>query len=302
MTFLSDEARHDAAVAAGALLLLAACAGGSTIDAAPSPFVAECPLPAVAVGYPVAAWSASPSQVDTAYLSAFARASAHRWRVPSRRRDISWKRVSGRVVPPEPRWADDWRPGRGHHAELAVWVDRAGAVLHMELRRPSGDELFDASLHSALDDPLPNSPLLPTFTSSMRPDSILVILSFGETPADSTAASAASAQSARGVARFAVHQAPARLVGGKLQSSGLTVVVAAVGPRPPPPTATVKYDVDVTGKMLPGSVEVLSSSTPQYASYVQEALGRAEFIPAQSNCRPVPVTVLQTIRGGDILP
>lgn len=283
---------HAPLTAATILALASAACGGSGLTGGPSPFVAECPLAAGAVGYPIAARMESSGVADTAYLNAFARAVAYRWRVPSVRRGsyANWEDVRSRVLPPEPRWADDWRPSAAHQATLGVWLDRQGRVLRTELRQPSGDELFDRSLTSALDDPLPGSPELPMLRA-ISTDSVLLVLSFGD------GLGADSSDSPAGVARFAVQQSPPRVDRGTVRfDQGRPV--PTVGPQPRPAAATVKYDVDAAGGMIPGSFQVLETSSDPYARMIEDGLRHARFTPAQSNCRAVPLTVLQSFRGG----
>lgn len=88
----------------------------------------ECPDVDPAAGYPVSA--ASNGEVDATFLREFVYAAVHRWRVPSRRRNayMGWERVRNRILPPEPRWAVDWKPERRHTAVLQVHIGSGESI------------------------------------------------------------------------------------------------------------------------------------------------------------------------------
>ena len=64
--------------------------------------------------------------------SALAEAVERRWEVPSprRREHVAPDERLSRIVPPEPRWADDWFPTARHAARISATFYRDG-------RRPS---------------------------------------------------------------------------------------------------------------------------------------------------------------------
>ena len=272
-----------------AIVVLACASGGSgSPDATTqrSPYVTEtCPLPAGMVGYPLTVVALDDAPVDSAWLAAWSRAAAYRWQVPSHRRPVftGFRRVTSRVLPDAPRWADDWTPQAKHRAELVVTVDRAGATIS-EMPVLSGDELFDRSLRSIIDDPLPASPPLPTLPSSaMTPVRLMVrfgvehgpesILRFGGDPEPVKHA----------VTRFARQQAPVRVAPGSFTLTGLTGTYAIV-----------KYDVEAEGWMTTGSFQSLEASDDSFARAVEQALYRSRFIPAQGDCAPIRLTVVQS--------
>lgn len=237
----------------------------------------ECPLAETARGYELAAaWDGSGTP-DTAFLAAFAHAAAYRWQVPSRRRAqyTGWQRVRRRLLPPAPRWADDWKPEARHRAVLAVTLYRGGRSPELALLTRSGDERFDRSLESMVHDPMPGSPPLPPLPATVA-DSLRVLVHLGDRPMAPSAS-----------VEFARQQRPVRLVPGTLR-----VEAPRTGGRSP--SATVKYDVSAEGRLAPGSLELLESSSPEFGRAVAEALYRARFSPAESNCSPIAVTVVQT--------
>ena len=234
-------------------------------------------------GYPVAVAVADSSSVDHAFLQDFAHAVAYRWAVPSRRRNdySGWERVSRRLLPPEPRWADDWSPSERHRAELHVTVFRNRSARVKDLLLQSGDRLFDESPRSGLEQPLPGSPVLPSLSPDYPGDSLVLSVSFGFVD---------SAYKNYGSVRFAAQQRPARLEPGSLR------VNAPRGPGTPSASArhaTVAYDVTTSGAIDPGSFEVLESTDPDLAEAIRDGLLRARFTPAESNCRPIAQTQVQ---------
>lgn len=133
-------------------------------------------------------------------------------------------------------------------------------------------------------DPMSASPDLPAFPASVSADSIVVTVHLGALP-DSVRA---------GRIRFAAGQRPVELVPGSLEFN------APRGPNTPPPSqrfATVKYDVNEHGQVVPSTIEVLDSSDRELADAIRAALGRARFRAAEQDSRQVTMSVVQTFRG-----
>jgi hypothetical protein len=266
----------------GALIIAAgmqACASAGSADPQPatasSRYVTRtCPLPAGIVGYPLTVIALDDAPVDTAWLGSWARAAAYRWQVPSRRRATfaGYRRVVSRVLPDAPRWADDWTPTARHRAELTVTVDGTGTTAG-PLGVASGDELFDRSLGTIFNDPLPASPPLPSPPPS-APNPVRLLLRFGGEPAPGERAA---------VVRFARQQLPVRVASGSLAVYG-----------PSGASGVMKYDVDTDGRVIPGSVQTLESSDNAFALDVERGLYRARFTPAQGDCAPIKLTVVQS--------
>jgi hypothetical protein len=214
---------------------------------------------------------------------ALAEAAARRWEVPSRRR-ASFQglgEVRNRIVPPEPRWADDWFPGAEHVARLEATLYRDGREPAVRVERPSGDRLFDRSLatifgRSPYDHPLP------PFPAGLAADSVRVLLNLGEEPQGSAA-----------VVRFAAQQTPVRLVPGTLRPS--TSRRPYIPPGSTPTFATIKYDVSADGRI--SGTQVLRATTQEIGEIVAEQLGLASFTPARSNCREIAQSVVQQFGG-----
>ena len=244
----------------------------------------SCPNVDAMSGYPLAVAAVDTLSMDRAFLVDFARALAYRWVVPSRRRSdySSWQRVSRRLLPPEPRWADDWHPSERHRAQMLISVYRNRPARAHDPALKSGDRLFDQSLRSMVEGPLPGSPALPQLTPGYPGDSAVLNLTIGFI--DSTVANGA-------VVRFAAEQSSVRLQPGSLR------VEAPRGPGTPSSSArraTVKYDVTTAGIVDMGSFEVLETSDNDLAQAIRDGLARAHFSPAESNCRPIAHTVVQT--------
>ena len=282
---------HGLAIASNvAVALFLGCAAGGARSAAPgldgaqlasadsaSDYVFQrCPLPGGSVGYPLVVSVAPGSNnagVDSSWLDEWAHTAALRWPVPSHRRAEmpEYRTLTARVLPDAPRWADDWYPSARHRAEAEVMVRRKGAPT-FTLVRGSGDGVFDRTLPGIIDDPLPASPELPPLTGRGA-DSVRLRVDFGFVPRDA---------SLMGIARFARQQRPARVVPNTLQVYG--------GPND---RAVVAYMVDVDGQVDPGSITVLSASSPSVGDEVRAGLVRARFTPAEGDCMPIPLTVIQ---------
>jgi hypothetical protein len=253
------------------------------VGAAVRPAQAQnCPLPDGMLGYPLSAAATELGQLDSTFLGELASAAAYRWRVPSRRRTtyLGWDRVRRRLRTPEPRWADDWKPETKHRARMTLVLHRGGRVAVAGPPTGSGDRTFDESLSSIVDAPMPAAPPFPALPSTVSADSVLVDLVFGEVPSGTAA-----------TVRFAAQQRPVRLVPGTLN------VVAprdAGTPNARNRRATVKYDVFIEGTVDPGSIEILESSDAEIGRAIEQALRSARFTPAQSNCRAVAQSVVQT--------
>lgn len=258
---------------------LIGCASGSAQPGSSRPgtqsfSTSGCPLPPDAVGYPVTVTALDGVPLDSAWLAQWARAVAHRWQVPSRRRaaHANYRRVRARVLPDAPRWADDWAPDSRHRAELVITIqqDRVGP---MEVRAKSGDAIFDRSLASIIDDPMPAAPEWPALPTGVpSPVRLQVGLGIEPEPGDRGA-----------VVRFARQQRPVRIIPGTLRVAG------RAGDR-----AVVKYDVNVQGGMVPGTFELLAGGSGGFAREVESGLMAARFTPAQGDCVPVRLTVVQS--------
>lgn len=75
---------------------------------------------------------------------------------------------------------------------------------------------------------------------------------------------------------------------------------ASDSPNTPPASqrfATIKYDVNERGQVVPSSVEILDSSDRELVDAIRAALARARFRAAEQGCRPITMTVVQTFRG-----
>jgi hypothetical protein len=249
---------------------------------AQSPYqTSTCPLPADVQGYPVTVRADGSTAVDSAFARALADAVARRWEVPSQRRSGfgNLGSVHGRIVPPEPRWADDWSPGAEHTARMAVTFYRDGRAAAARVVRGSGDRLFDRSLatifgRSPYDHPLP------AFPAGAAADSVQLLVGLGETPDAGTLA----------VKRFAAQQSPVRVVEGTLRINAQRAAwgTGASGVR----FAIVKYNVNEQGRLV-GEVETIRSSDREMSLAVGNGLAQARFEPARSNCRVIAQSVVQ---------
>jgi hypothetical protein len=260
---------------------LAAMLAVAPAEAQESPFQARsCPAPAGVQGYPVSVGAADGTALDSAYARALADAVARRWEPPSpRRRSFpGLNRLRDRVQPPEPRWPDDWRPQAQHVARVEVTLRRGGRPGEARVTAPSGDRAFDRSVADAFGEGAPGAPALPALPAGM--DSLRVAVGFGAAPD----AGAGAAQ-----VRFAVQQTPVVVVQGTLQVARPQTASTSIAP----PSATVKYDVDASGRIDPTSIDVLASTDRAMEQGVRAGLLRARFVPAQSNCRAVPLSVVQ---------
>jgi hypothetical protein len=266
--------RASARIALIACVLLPVCAANADAQ--------EC----TAQGYLLAASTNEPLAQDSAYLQSMAHALAYRWPVPSKRRDGygPWRRVRRRALPPAPRWADDYTPSDQLRAQFVIVIPRRGRPRVLDSAVNSGDEVFDRSLRLMVTDPLPASPDLPPFPASVTADSIAITVHLGAVP-DSVRA---------GRIRFAAIQRPVELVPGTLE------FVAPRGGFTAPASqrfATVKYDVNVHGQVVPSSIEILESSDRELANAVRSALVSARYRAADQDCGPVTISVVQTFRG-----
>jgi hypothetical protein len=248
-----------------------------------SPFQTRaCPVPAGVQGYPVWARAADGAALDSAWTRAVADAVARRWEPPSRRRGSfsGLNRVRNRIHPPEPRWPDDWAPSARHVARVEVTLRRGGRAGDATVAVPSGDREFDRTLPQPFRDAGPGSPPLPQLPAGL--DSVRLVVGFGVAPEPG----------ARAV-RFAAQQTPLTVVPGTLN------VNRPAGPQRsgPPVPVTVKYDVDANGRIMPGSIDVLNGSDRAMADAIEAGLLRARFSAAQSNCRPIALSVVQQFDG-----
>jgi hypothetical protein len=155
------------------LLLAAALAFASAPAAGQgSPFrVDRCPVAADARGYPVWVKAADGTTLDSAYAHALADAAARRWEPPSPRRGSipGLSRLRSRILPPEPRWPEDWAPGARHAARAEATLRRTGRPDALRVVQPSGDRAFDRSLEPIFRDGAPASPGLPALPAGSGP-------------------------------------------------------------------------------------------------------------------------------------
>ncbi len=181
--------------------------------------------------------------------------------------------MTNRVLPSTPRWADDWRPEEKHFGvSVAVTVDPDGGASFGDLVRRSDDGRFDDSLESIVDEPMPGSPDLPRPGS----ESVTVLLTFGE------------AVEGGSTLRFAAEQTGVQIFGNSLRVERVDPRSARSG------RVTIKYDVMESGSVDPRSIEVLRSSSPDFARSVQDGVLRARYTPATSNCITIRQSVVQT--------
>jgi hypothetical protein len=93
---------------------------------------------------------------------------------------------------------------------------------------------------------------------------------------------------------FAAQQTPARVVPGSLEirqtrspwGGNAAGAPGALG-------AVVRYDIRETGRVDPGSIQVLRASDATFGRAVRNALQEARFTPAQANCVAIPRSVVQ---------
>jgi TonB family protein len=242
-------------------------------------------------GYAIHVSAADGASLDSAYLSHAARTVALRWATPSLRRAdfVNLRRVRERAIPEVPRWADDWRPVESNRATVTLVLRRRGRPTLSGPSPGSGDRLFDQSLASIVRDPIPASPELPGIPASVSADTLALRIEFGAQPESLVP----------GVIRFASVQDDVILVPGTLivnytQRTPTTLrdPNAAGGPGQPL-TATVKYDVTAEGTVDPRSIQVLDSGDREFTRAVTDAVARARFTPATTNCQPIRVSVIQ---------
>lgn len=270
--------RFRAPLAGAAVLLAALSAGSISAQAADPRFHVPCPLADGVEGYPVTVRAADGSTLDRAYAERLASAIAYRWLPPSPRRRTfpDLRRVRSRIIAPSPRWPDDWRPSEQHVARLAITMKANGAG-DPEMLSGLQDRAFQRTLREIFtEDPTGQHPLppLPAGANSVR-----VIVGFGMAPAAEDV----------GTVRFAAQQTPVRVLPLTLRRVEGTRSMQSVGR----PFATVKYDVDSSGRIDMGSIQVLESSNSDFARIAIEALRQGGFTPAQHDCRPIPLSVVQ---------
>lgn len=261
------------AATVGMALLAASPAGAQD-----SPFQARsCPVPQGMLGYPVWVQALDGTALDSAYAQSLADAVARRWLPPSPRLRsyTALNRGRNRMLPPEPRFPDDWRPQAQHVARAEVTLRRRGRH-DVRVATPSPDREFNRSVEGAFGERAHAEPDLPALPAGL--DSARIVVGFGTAP-----------EAGASVVRFAVHQTPVTVVQGTLQVARPRLP----GNRAVPPSATVHYDVDAVGNIVPSSIQVLASSDRAMDDGVRAGLLRARFIPAQNNCRPVAMSVVQ---------
>ena len=242
-------------------------------------------------GYAIHVSAADGASLDSAYLSDAARSVALRWATPSLRRAdfVNWRRVRERAIPEVPRWADDWRPVEANRATVTLVLRRRGRPTISEPSPGSSDRLFDQSLASIVRDPIPASPELPGIPASVTADTLALRIEFGAKPE----------MLVPGVIRFASIQDDVILIPGTLNVNYAQRAPTTLrNPNTPggpgqPLTATVKYDVTAEGTVDPRSIQVLDAGDRDFTRAVVDAVARARFTPATTNCRPVRVSVIQ---------
>lgn len=234
-------------------------------------------------GYPLAATMDTPGVVPSQWLDEVAAAAAYRWKVPSRQRNAyaGWERVSQRVLPPEPRWADDWKPSGSSLALIQLVVFRDGRAPLGSVVAGSGEKRFDETLSSIWQDPMPGAPPFPALPSAYEADSAVVTIHLGKLPEATMI----------GVARFAAVQTPVDL---NRNTMGFAVPGSRGGG---PPRVTVKYDVNEAGRVDQESIEFLTRASYEVEDAIRGGLMRARFKPPTSNCRAIRQSVVQTFGG-----
>lgn len=255
----------------------------AALGLAPAASAQECPNIDPDLGYPVAAVLDGTATASLQWLDALSSAVAYRWRVPSRRRNAyaGWERVRHRVLPPEPRWADDWRPEPRHVATLRVVLYRDGRDPRGSVVGGSGDGTFDKTLSSIWEHPMPDAPAFPEVPREIAEDSVIVLLYLGDVPdADFV-----------GIERFPTVQTSIELLRNTLRVS------MPSGRSNSMPRTTVKYDVTATGAVDTESIEFLTAAPAEFQDAIRTGLMVARFRPPTSNCRPVAQTVVQTFGG-----
>ncbi len=243
-------------------------------------------------GYPITVAALGDATADSTFLASTARIIALRWATPSLRRTdfTQWRRVRERTLPEIPRWADDWRPDSSHKAEFVIVLRRRGRSDLLQPTTSSSDRLFDRSLESVLRDPLPGSPDLPLLPASVSADTLALRVRFGVEPETLMP----------GMVRFAAIQTPVEVVPGTLQMTFQRRAPTTIGGRNTSAAAavsgieaTVKYDVTVEGTIDPRSLQLVDSNDREFGRTVMDALVRARFNAATTNCQPVRISVLQ---------
>ena len=268
-------------------------------------------------GYPVVVKSADGSVEDADFLTAAATAFAYRWKVPTSARNEydGWAKVLNRLIPPEPRWSDDWIPGDEHRAQIVMVLHRDGRLTSAAPKAASGDEAFDNSLKSIVEEPMPGGPKLPDFPRTVKGDSVVLAVFFG-----------AEQRQPFGLVRFANVQTPPAIdrsafatgggggpppggvpVGAGGRSGRVETGSSGTGgaggrggrgggggaPREGGRRAVIRFDLLATGEVRPESIEVLESANPQMATMIKNNLAGARFKPATQNCKDVALTILQ---------
>jgi hypothetical protein len=252
-------------------------------EAAGAFHTASCPIPASVRGYPVTVRAAGGAPLDSAFAHALADSVARRWQVPApgRVRYPGADQAERRLEPPMPIWADDWRPGPAHLARFEVTLFRAGPP-EARLLEASPDRVFSESLATIFDEERARRRLPPIPAGAG--DSVRVRVGLGEAP-----------RPGDGVVWFAAQQSPARVVPGSLEvrqtrspwGGNAAGAPGALG-------AVVRYDIGETGRVDPGSIQILRSSDAAFGRAVRAALQQARFTPARANCLAIPRSVVQT--------
>jgi hypothetical protein len=248
---------------------------------------AQCAVP----GYAIQVSSADGTALDSAFLHEAARTVAFRWATPNLRRAdfVVWRRVRDRAMPDIPRWPDDWRPAATNASKVVVVLRRRGRPSVSDPSPATGDVAFDRSLESIVRDPLPGSPELPEIPSSVAADTLALFVEFGAKPEAPVP----------GVIRFASVQADVIITPGTMNISFTQRAPTSLS-RPNAVSgagfnATLKYDVTPEGGVDARSIQLIEAGDRDFGRAVQDALLRARFTPATTNCQPIRLSVIQRV-------
>ena len=269
-----------------ALALAAAACGGKQ----PNKYLSSaCPLPDGLRGYPVSASSSAP--VDTALLGSVARAMAaslsqqlddSHATVPS---SLAAKLMSATLDRGDVFERYGWRPVPGDTAQLLVTYRPGQPAPTIALAHADSPTSFAQSVQSAALAAVDRARGIPGARHTLP----LVIAMRDTQPIAIEVAFGREAERPSGVARFSVHEAKVLPLPGN--------------PTPPYPTnaraAGIEGDVRVAFIVRPdgtadlGSVHVVESSRPDFATSAVHSLARARYAPGEIDCQLVPTVVEQ---------
>lgn len=268
-------------------LAVSACGGNQ-----PNQYLASaCPIPGNLRGYPVSASSGAP--VDTALLGSVARAMAASL---SRQLDDSHATVPSSTAAKLMDATLDrgdvferygWRPAPGDTAKLLVTYRPGQAAPEIALAHAGADTptSFEQSVQRAALAAVDRAREMPGARHTLpltiaMPDAhpVAIEVAFGR-----------EADAPSGIARFSIHEQK--------------VLPLPSNPGPTYPTnaraAGIEGDVRVAFVVRPdstadlGTVHVVESSRPDFATSVVHSLARARYYPGEIDCRLVPTVVEQ---------